>query len=480
VYNKISILGLGKSAISALNFLQKNYPKTKIKVSELKARSNWGEDPQIQKFEKNGIEFEFGKQSFDFVKDADFIMISPGIPQQSTIIQDIFTAAKKSQLDYGTDLDLLVKLNCPHGYYAVTGTNGKTTTTSLLAHILGAEALGNIGVPFLEHSGKEAPVLEISSFQLFYSTIACSSPELSPKVAVHLNFTPDHLDWHSSLDEYRIAKEKLFMNMRKQGQYLVLNYDDEYLRDFGLGISKNPEYKSQILFFSTRTDLAKELAQADTKTFPYYAYLDKDSLLLCTAANKEQTPNCISATKELKLVGEHNYSNTLACTLAALAAGASISQIQNKVKSFQPVEHRLEFVTNIDGKNIYNDSKATNPDSAIKSLLAFDKCIAIVGGKEKNLDLRDFTKMLSQKTRAVIAIGEIKERIIQELQEYGFNNYERAASLEEALDKALKIPERLPVVLAPASSSFDMFKSYEDRGRQFKALALKKASAVKS
>ncbi len=452
MFSRLTILGFGKSAISTARFFLYHYPQIQMRISELKPREKFA-ITEISNLELHGVEFEFGRQTKEFItweehNHADgtsqigsnglFIMLSPGIPPRSEVAQIVIN----SGAEYGTDLDLLLKLST-NKKIAVTGTNGKTTTTSLIAYILGVEALGNIGTPFLEFKPGETLALELSSFQLFYSNVLNEDKYL-PDVSVYLNMTDDHLDWHKDLQEYQDSKAKIFKDA--SGKILIMNYDDPIVR-------KLAEGKSNVQFFSTELEL---------NPGAYY----KDGSLYLNGQH-------LIDVSELNLVGKHNYSNILAAVLACIAAGISREQILEKLKSFKPVPHRLEYVATVDGHKFYNDSKATNPDSAIKALEAFDQSIAIVGGKNKNLDMSGFIDKLLHRCQAVIAIGELKSSIANALKQKSFNNVREANSLNEAVDLALnyaKASEGIPIVLAPASSSFDMFTGYEDRGNQFASI----------
>ncbi len=444
--DKITILGFGKSAISTINYFLVNYPQTQIRVSELKTIEKFNE-AEISALEIKGVQFEFGQQTENFITWNNspaqlFIMVSPGIPPNAPVMDLV----RNSGASFGTDLDLLLMFSSARKI-AITGTNGKTTTTALVAHILGTEGLGNIGKPFLDFlqvANQDTLVLELSSFQLFYSNILDENKYL-PDVSVYLNMTDDHLDWHSSLQEYRDAKAKIFKDVA--GKTLVMNYDDLVVRELASA-------KSNVRLFST---------ELETNPGAYYKdgtlYLDGQKLI---------------NVDELNLVGKHNYSNILAAVLACVAVGVTKELIVEKLKTFKPVAHRLEYVATIDGHKFYNDSKATNPDSAIKALEAFDQSIAIVGGKNKNLDMSSFIDKLIEKCQAVIAIGELKSSISSTLKAKNFSKVQEANSLKDAVDLALAYAKNIPnipVVLAPASSSFDMFTGYEDRGNQFAKLA---------
>jgi len=495
MFKNIAIIGFGKSAIASARFLVKNFPTSKIRISELKQEAAL-DQALVNEFRQQGVEFEFGQQSFEFINFTEevFFLLSPGIPYILPLVQKIFAICKENpKKQYGTDLDIYIQtIAKEQEYIAVTGTNGKTTTTSLVAHILKTEAIGNIGKPFLEYKDLASKVhaLEISSFQLFYTNALKPSQHL-PKATIHLNLTPDHLDWHASHDEYRETKEKLFVLSDTQENFWVLNYDDQTTRDFGLQklekLSKANNIKSKIVFFSTK-NILNNLTQAS----PLAAYLKKDYLYLAKLVNPQDpsddsdgivTQNAagdyilelpLCKTSALNIVGEHNYSNALAAALASYASRIQLNQIIDALQTFNPVAHRLEFVSEVGGHKVFNDSKATNPDSSAKALLSFPKSIAIVGGKNKYLDLTDFFPLLKQQCHAVIAIGELKTAFVEGLQKLGFKNIGTASNLEEAFQQALDYGQTndYPIVLTPASSSFDMFRNYEDRGDQFRQLVL--------
>lgn len=422
VVNSLTILGYGISARSTLDYFLTHKPNVKLKLSELKARENF---QGIDDYQAKGVEFEFGNQSLDFIA-ADFVMVSPGIPPHAPIIKQL----RETGIKMGTDLDLFMQ-QVSAQVLAVTGTNGKTTTASLLAHLFDTQALGNIGLPFLEFpklTNQEIFVLELSSAQIFYSQL------LKPvDCSIYLNFTDDHLDWHKDLNEYREAKARLF----KHNGLLVLNQDDATCKTLA---------NANTQFFSTESEANAYYKEGTL-------YLEGSKLIDC---------------EDLKLVGKHNYSNILAAVLAANNFSLDRETIKTRLQSFKPVPHRLEYVASVNGHKCYNDSKATNPDSAIKALEAFDSCIAIVGGKNKNLDLSEFISVLEKKTKLVIAIGEIQAQFPMAVQ---------AQSLEAAVELALAHESNLPVVLAPASSSFDMFSGYQERGDKFKELIYTRASA---
>lgn len=480
------ILGFGKTAISSAKFLNKNFPEAKIKISELKPKENF-ELTKIESLEKINIEFEFGKQTKDFILTKDsFILISPGIPPRVELILEIF----HSNIPYGTDLDLFAAcLSKEQNYIAITGTNGKTTTTSLASHILNSPSLGNIGTPFLEFNQEYFPnfACEISSFQAFYSNYFQEFK--IPKISIFLNFTADHLDWHKDLNEYHASKAKLFCQSSDEENYWILNFEDPKVKNFGLKAEMIKDSKTKICYFSNQ-----DISYALSPSCPFVAYQKHNRLYLAKylgdASGSDLELDAIVSvndnddyfleiplikTEDLNLVGKHNFTNILAAALSAYLLNFDISYIIDRIETFKPVPHRLEFVREINYNKIYNDSKATNPDSTLKAIDSFDQSILILGGKEKNLDLTAFLDRVSKKAYAVITIGELKSKIHARLREIGFDKVRMADSLEQALSIAMLYGDgnQFPILLSPASSSFDMFKGFEDRGNQFRDLVLK-------
>jgi UDP-N-acetylmuramoylalanine--D-glutamate ligase len=479
------ILGFAKTAIATAKFLLENFQGKEIKISELK-EENCFDLELIRTLKEQGIIFEFGKQSKDFIFAKDnFIIISPGIPPASSIIQELF----HSQLNYATDFDIFsMLLTTEQNYCAVTGTNGKTTCTSLIAEIFNSPALGNIGKPFLEFKEDFFPnfACELSSFQLFYSQHF--QKQKIPKVSVFLNFSNDHLDWHSSQTEYFDTKTKLFCESQQEENFWLLNFDDPKVKNFGINHDHQKNSKTKICFFSDH-DISYTLSEH----CPFVAYLKHDRLYIGQHLKDNSNPSNnigivshnshdelfleipLCKTTDLEIVGKHNHINALAASLSAYLMGFDIEYIIEKITRFKAVAHRLEFVREINHNKIYNDSKATNPDSALKALEALDHAIIIIGGKEKNLDLNEFLHVVSKKSYAVIAIGEIKNKIYDKLRELNFDKIRRADSLDEAFAIALMYAQNnnYPILFSPASSSFDMFKNYEDRGNQFREIVLK-------
>lgn len=477
--DKIAILGLGKTAFSLIRHALDD-ELYDITVIEQKERSSFQElMSQINFLTQEGVKFHFGTQDTSLLDDVSIVAISPGFQPDTEIIQYICKLVEQDKIKYLTDLDLFITklqdlettVNAVR-YIAVTGTNGKTTTSELTAHLLGTKAIGNNGTPFLDfwsYSKANVAVLEVSSFQLFYSKQSILE-RFPAQAAIYLNLTEDHLDWHRNMDEYKTSKKKLFNLSSDYENSLIFNYDDPYL--LGLAHEFNAEKSivsasSRIKLFSSTVNLSKkpELDEFDV------AFLHDDFFHLRLKGKIKKI--CHIDSTQLK--GNHNYSNVLSSLLACSDfTDVTSTEFIAKLQSFKPVEHRLEFVAKINGKDFYNDSKATNPESAIKSLTAFDKCLAIVGGKDKGLDLDEFIKVLTERAEAVFIIGELSDKIADALKNQNYQNFVKVKDLEKAINAALASPQEIPVILCPASSSFDMFKNFEERGNIFKDLVLQK------
>jgi UDP-N-acetylmuramoylalanine--D-glutamate ligase len=499
--DKIAILGLGKTAFSLIRHALDD-ELYDITVIEQKERNNFQESmSQIDFLTQEGVKFYFGTQDTSLLDDINIVAISPGFQPDTEIIQYICKLVEQDKIKYLTDLDLFITklqdlettVNAVR-YVAITGTNGKTTTSELTAHLLGTKAVGNNGTPFLDfwsYSKANVAVLEISSFQLFYSKQSILE-RFPAQAAIYLNLTEDHLDWHRSMDEYKTSKKKLFNLSGDYENSLIFNYDDPYLLELAHGFnaekkilnqasteepcdenseinadSKEREILSRIKLFSSTLNLSEkpELNEFDV------AFLHDNFFNLRLNGKIKK----ICPVDSIQLKGKHNYSNVLSSLLACSDfIDVANAEFISKLQSFKSVEHRLEFVAKINGKDFYNDSKATNPESAIKSLTAFEKCIAIVGGKDKGLDLNEFIKVLTERAEAVFIIGELSDKIADALKAENYQNFIKVKDLEKAINAALASPQEIPVILCPASSSFDMFKNFEERGNVFKDLVLQK------
>jgi len=417
------------------------YRGAKVLVSEVEESAE--KLQQAKQLKVLGVTVEFGPHSEAVAQYGELIITSPGIKPNTPI----FERARELGKEVICDVELAFReTRVP--MVAITGTNGKSTTAALVSYILEktgrvAPACGNFGVPILSTLEKNPDflVVEVSSYQLHY----CKN--IAPQIAVWLNLTPDHLEWHGGLEGYIKDKQQLFINQRKD-QYCVLNTDDPI-------VAATPG-RSQIFPISVDSELDYAVQGAFMKGGHLCVRKGGRTRVLCHAS-------------ELQIMGKHNLENALAAISVCTLIGVDAAEIELYLKEFAGLEHRLEFVGTVNGVRFYNDSKATNPDSAIKALQSFpdDKVVLIAGGRDKLTDLGDFVHSVRNHASAVILIGEAKERFDRALREGGVANIYPVDTLEEAIatGENLKLG---PVVLSPACASFDMFKDFEDRGRVFK------------
>jgi UDP-N-acetylmuramoylalanine--D-glutamate ligase len=440
---KVTILGLGRSGVSSAVYLKQR--GAQVLISE-KSVLDAGKQAEAEKLRKQGIEVESGEHSEKAIESADLIIISPGIAPSSEVVQ----RAQAQGKEIICDIELAYRERGKAEIIGITGTNGKSTTCALTSYILEqcgltAPACGNFGIPILSQleSKPDYLVAEVSSYQLHYC------PTFAPMIGVWLNLTPDHIEWHGGIAGYIADKKKMFFNQRED-QYAVLNQDDEVVAEF-----KPP---SEIFPFAVHHDMESVIQGA---------FLSED--FLCYRIDGATRVLC--GRDELKIIGDHNIENALAALSVAALLRLDQMKVQNALKAFKALEHRLEFVDTLDGVEFFNDSKATNPTSTIKALEAFGerKIVLIAGGRDKGTSLAELVHSAKEHVSEVILLGEAKERFEQAFRQGGFTNLHTVASLEEAIELGAKL-KKGPVVLSPACASFDMFKDYEERGRVFKNL----------
>ncbi|MFZ0522684.1 MAG: UDP-N-acetylmuramoyl-L-alanine--D-glutamate ligase [Candidatus Acidiferrales bacterium] len=402
-----------------------------------------------EKLRAAGVKLELGGHVDASFLEQDLIVVSPGVPANLPAL----AAARKKNIPVWSEIELAWRF-LRGKLVAITGSNGKTTTTALVAHILQTADIptlvgGNIGTPLLalvERSTDPAvTVAEVSSFQL--ETIESFRPE----IGVLLNLTPDHLDRHGTFEEYARAKMRMFENQLER-DIAVLNADDPE-------VTKRMPAKPHIFWFSRQKRVANG------------AFLRENEIIF----RNEGSETVLARRDQIPLRGEHNVENVLAACAAAYLAGATPAAIANGVKSFRGVEHRLEFVAEIAGVQFYNDSKATNVDAAVKAVQAFPgPLLVILGGKDKGSPYTPLRDLLQARARVALVIGEAAEKIAADLQ--GAVEIERAGTLERAVEMAMgRAQPGDTVLLAPACSSFDQFENYEQRGRVFKELVARRA-----
>ncbi len=434
---KVLILGLSKSGVSAARYLSKK--GADCYITESKPMQEKDEE-LIKELEKEDIKVETGKHSDEFIDGSYIAITSPGIPPKSEIFQKL----KEKNIEIIGEVELAyLEANAP--FIAITGTNGKTTTTMLTSHILNSEynapVCGNIGVPptSLLEEKVDYFVCEVSSFQL------ATSPTFRPQIACFLTFTPDHIDWHGGLDKYFEAKISLFKK-EKEPLYAVFSGADEKIYEF------SKTYSGEKFIY------AKELEKN-------CCYIKNDAIYF-----KKDKEEEIIKLKEISLVGEHNYQNAMCAIIVAKLTGISNEHIRERIMSFKAVEHRIEYVANINGKSFYNDSKATNPEASFVAIKSFEgkNLTLIAGGRDKNTDLTEFCQdYINKYVSTVILIGEATQRFKENMEKNGFTNIILANTMQEAIDISMTLDTEI-VLLSPACASYDMFNSYEHRGEVFK------------
>jgi UDP-N-acetylmuramoylalanine--D-glutamate ligase len=442
---KVLVVGLGKSGLAAALFLR--HQGAQVTVSDVRSADVLAKD--IPALIDEGIAVEAGGHGLLTFRRQDLIVVSPGVPIDTPELVQV----KKFGLPIIGEVELAAHYLRGH-VLAITGSNGKTTTTSLCGEILKAGKLptavgGNIGVPVIalvEDSREDGwSVLEVSSFQLE------TTYEFHPEIAVILNITPDHLDRHGTFENYAAAKERIFARQTADDA-LVLNADDEAAKSAAARAS------SRIFWFSR----AKVVRQG--------AFVHNG--VIAFRASEQSAAEPVMRVGEIPLKGAHNVENVLAAVCAARLAGVNAETIRAAVMQFQAVEHRLEFVATINGVEYYNDSKATNVDAAMKAIAAFPGGIhLILGGKDKNSDYRQMRALLTERVKAVYTIGAAADKIFTDID--GAVPIVTAGTLEEAVARAGAVAQAGEIVLlAPACSSFDQFENYEHRGRVFKETVL--------
>ena len=438
---KILVLGLSKSGISAAKYLNKH--GADVYITESRERKD-EDNKTIAELELLGIKVEMGSHSDEFIKDSYIAVTSPGIPPEAEIMKRL----KDEKISVISEIELAYT-QTQKPFVAITGTNGKTTTTALAAHILSkdfkAYPCGNYGVPpcDLLDGDVEIFVCEVSSFQLEYSNA------FQPQISIWTNFTPDHISWHGSLENYFKAKAKIFKTPQEPA-FSVLNAKDPKL----LEISK--ECGGTVFMF-------------DGEIGENCCYQKNEAIYFKRGGKEEH----IIDLKDCPLIGEHNYQNVMCAVIAAKLEGVSNENIKDAIMSFKVPEHRLEKFAQKDGIEFYNDSKATNPEASLVAIRSFndEDVVLIAGGRDKNTDLKEFDEACKKHIKTIILIGEAADRFEENLKSDGFENIIRESSLQNAVDRAVELKPDV-VLLSPACASFDMFSGYEERGKVFKDYVL--------
>lgn len=381
--------------------------------------------------------------------DYSYVILSPGVPTDLPMVD----ALRAHGVKVWGEIELAYAFS-RGDVLAITGTNGKTTTTALTGEILknytsDVRVVGNIGIPYTSMAGTmtddTVTVAEISSFQL--ETVE----HFAPKVSAILNITPDHLNRHHTMENYIAAKERITEGQHAD-QVCVLNYEDAVLRAFGEQLKK----KQKVLYFSSARVLSDGLYLKDGDI---YTAIDGNAKLVCHV-------------NELKLIGKHNYENVMAAVGIAQSFGVPLEKIRETVVRFTAVEHRIEYVAQVGGVRYYNDSKGTNPDAAIQGIRAMDRPTCLIGGGyDKQSQYEEWIGAFDGKVKKLVLIGATAKKIAQTCERMGFTDYVFADSLQEAVDICHDTAvSGDAVLLSPACASWDMFDSYEQRGQLFKEM----------
>ena len=441
---KVLVFGSGISGIGAVKLLEENGADVvlydgneKLTEADVRAKLQEGSKARII----------IGAFPEELPNTLDLVILSPGVPTDLPIILKM----KEKEIPVIGEVELAYTFG-KGDVLAITGTNGKTTTTTLLGEIMKAYqddvfVVGNIGNPYTvaadlmtEHS---IAVAEMSSFQLE------SIVSFRPNVSAILNYTPDHLNRHHTMEAYVNAKKNIAKNQTEE-DYCILNYEDKLTREFG------NEVKARVLYFSSQRILEEGI------------YLENGQIVL--AMNGEKTPVC--HVDELNILGTHNHENAMAAAGMAAAYGVPVDVIRRTLKEFQGVEHRIEYVAEKNGVVYYNDSKGTNPDAAIKGIQAMNRpTVLIGGGYDKDSAYDEWIDAFDGKVKKLVLLGATRDKIAETARAHGFEDIEMADTFEEAFAKCVENAKPGDaVLLSPACASWGMFKNYEERGDKFKEL----------
>ncbi|HEX3021251.1 MAG TPA: UDP-N-acetylmuramoyl-L-alanine--D-glutamate ligase [Lachnospiraceae bacterium] len=441
---EVLVVGTGISGIAATNLLN----GVNANVTLYDTNEALSIDEVMKRFQAGmRAKIIIGELPEEIIGSLDLVILSPGVPTDLPFVEKLrntgVTIWGEIELAYQFEKGRIV---------AITGTNGKTTTTALVGEIMktffeSTFVVGNIGIPYTEMvtetNEDSVTVAEVSSFQL--ETIQ----DFKPSVSAILNITPDHLNRHHTMEKYIEAKLNIASNQGST-ETVVLNYDDEILREFGRKVNTN------VIYFSS------------TKKLDRGIYLDGEDIIVNLNGNPEKVCNIHA----LKIIGKHSYENTMAAIAIALIMEVPMEDIYTAITNFKAVEHRIEFVAEKNGVKYYNDSKGTNPDAAIKGIESMTtQTMLIGGGYDKESDYTEWIQSFGGRVKQLVLIGQTREKIAQTAKECGFHDFVLADTFEEAFDICVKNAKPgEAVLLSPACASWGMFKNYEERGNVFKEL----------
>lgn len=438
---KALVCGMARSGIAAARLL--HHLGAEVTLQDMKTRDAVPEDALT--LEKEGVVLYTGKNPDDIAEKQDLMVLSPGIPCDLPFI----TAAENAGVSVISEVELAYRETaCP--ITAITGTNGKTTTTTLTGEIMKAvyphtAVVGNIGVPYSEKvedlTDKDWVVAEISSFQME------KAKDFHPHISAVLNITPDHLNRHKTMEVYISMKERVFAK-QTENDFCILNHADEVCRKMA------EKTAAKVFFFSSSAPLEEGI------------YLDGKDIIVKWQGISEK----LVSVDELQLLGVHNYENVMAAAAMAICAGVDLDIIRHVLRHFAGVAHRIEYVATVDGVDYYNDSKGTNTDASIRAILAMQKPIVLIGGGyDKGVSFDDWTKLFAGRVKHLVLIGVTAPQIRASAEKFGFTAISDCDTFEDAVNVCReKAEDGDCVLLSPACASWGMFDNYEQRGDLFK------------
>ena len=438
---KALVCGMARSGIAAAKLL--NRLGARVTLQDMKKREEISAD--VLALEGEGIVLYTGANPDEIACAQDLIVLSPGIPCDLPFI----AAAEEAGIEVISEVELVYRLTpCP--ITAITGTNGKTTTTTLTGEIMktaysGTAVVGNIGIPYSEEverlTEKDWVVAEISSFQME------KAKEFHPHISAVLNITPDHLNRHKTMDVYIAMKERVFAKQTAE-DFCILNHGDEACRKMA------DKTAAKVFFFDSSETLAEGI------------YLNGDAIEVRWGTINET----LIHVDELQILGVHNYENVMAAAAMGICAGIALDTIRAVLKGFAGVAHRIEYVATVDGVDYYNDSKGTNVDASIRAVLAMKKPIVLIGGGyDKGSSFDEWTKLFPGRVKHLVLIGVTAPKVRASAEKFGFTAISDCETFEEAVDLCReKAEDGDCVLLSPACASWGMFDNYEQRGDMFK------------
>ena len=438
---KALVCGMARSGIAAAKLL--NRLGARVTLQDMKKREEISAD--VLALEGEGIVLYTGANPDESACAQDLIVLSPGIPCDLPFI----AAAEEAGIEVISEVELAYRLTpCP--ITAITGTNGKTTTTTLTGEIMktaysGTAVVGNIGIPYSEEverlTEKDWVVAEISSFQME------KAKEFHPHISAVLNITPDHLNRHKTMDVYIAMKERVFAKQTAE-DFCILNHGDEACRKMA------DKTAAKVFFFDSSETLAEGI------------YLNGDAIEVRWGTINET----LIHVDELQILGVHNYENVMAAAAMGICAGIALDTIRTVLKGFAGVAHRIEYVATVDGVDYYNDSKGTNVDASIRAVLAMKKPIVLIGGGyDKGSSFDEWTKLFPGRVKHLVLIGVTAPKVRASAEKFGFTAISDCETFEEAVDLCReKAEDGDCVLLSPACASWGMFDNYEQRGDMFK------------